>query len=250
MFNLWLLRSVWISSTLLVIYAAFSNIDVPWLYGWAWALIVYMVGQGIGLHRYFSHRAFKTSAFWEKILTIMSIPAALGSPISWAALHRYHHGVSDTEVDYISPNINSWSSIYFGTYLGTLKGLPSCKDIARKPWQIFVHKHYMALFFIWALLVVLFGGISALIAFVAIPVAWTYHVTHISTILIHIPLGPLHYRNHETTEQSVNSWPVSILTLGDGWHNNHHYKANTWDHGEKWWEFDLTKYLIMLIKKD
>jgi fatty-acid desaturase len=249
MVNLWLLRTVWISSPIIVLVALLIGMDVQWLYGWVWALFLYMVGQGIGLHRYFSHRGFITSKFWEVFLTFMSVPTALGSPISWAALHRYHHAVSDTEVDSISPNVNSFFSIYFGTYLGSLEGLPSCKDLVKKPLQVFVHRNYMALFFAWAGIVLLIGGIPAVVGFVFLPVAWIYNVTHISTILIHIKLGPFHYRNHETPDHSVNSWPVSILTLGDGWHNNHHAHPKQWQHGEKWWEFDITKYFIMLIRK-
>lgn len=249
MLNLWLLRFVWIMSPIIVIFGALTIPGISWISGILWAMFVYMVGQGIGLHRYFAHRGFTTSKFWEIFLTFMSVPAALGSPISWAALHRYHHAVSDTDVDSISPNINSWTSIYFGTYLGALNGLPSVKDLVRKPLQLFVHRNYMALFFLWAGAVFLIGGLPAVIAFVCLPVTWIYNVTHISTILIHIKLGPFHYRNHETGDHSVNSWPVSIMTLGDGWHNNHHAHPKKWHHGEKWWEFDLTKYLIMLIRK-
>lgn len=250
MLNLWLLRFVWLASPIALIAAFFSGIEIQWLAGWIWAIFLYMVGQGIGLHRYFAHRGFNTSKFWEYALAVLSVPTALGSPISWAALHRYHHAVSDTEVDSISPNINSWWSIYFGTYLGSLEGLPSCKDLVRKQYQVFIHRHYMALFFAWTFVVFAIGGIPAVLAFVCLPVTWIYNVTHVSTILIHIKLGPFHYRNHNTNDHSVNSWPVSILTLGDGWHNNHHAHPKNWQHGEKWWEFDLTKYLIMLIRRN
>lgn len=250
MLNLWLLRLVWMTSPIVLITAVMMKLEINWLYGLLWGIFLYMVGQGIGLHRYFSHRGFETSKFWEYVLAILSVPTALGSPISWAALHRYHHAVSDTEVDNISPHIHTWYSIYFGTYLGNLDGMPSCKDLVRKPYHVFIHRYYMALFFAWSLVIFMLGGIESVIAFVCLPVVWIYNVTHISTILIHISFGPLHYRNHQTNDHSVNSWPVSILTLGDGWHNNHHANPRKWYHGEKWWEFDITKYLIMLIKKN
>ena len=249
MLNLWLLRAVWLLSPIAVALAWFYQQDIRWLEGWLWALFLFMFGQGVGLHRYFTHRGFATNKFWDTCLLLLSIPTALGSPISWAALHRYHHSVSDTEQDSISPHQRSWFSIYFGTYLGTVEGLPYVKDLIRHPLQVFVHRSYMLWFFLWAALVFLIGGYEGVIAFVCLPVAWGYNLMHVSTILIHIKLWPFHYRNHNTDDHSVNSWIVSMLTLGDGWHNNHHAFPQRWYHGEKWWEFDVTKYLIMLIKK-
>ena len=56
------------------------------------------------------------------------------------------------------------------------------------------------------------------------------------------------YRNHDTSDESVNSIFVSIVTLGDGWHNNHHANQSKYKHGERWFEFDLQAVIIDIIK--
>ena len=57
----------------------------------------------VGYHRFYSHRSFKATKLFEILTVIFTIPAAIGSPMAWAALHRYHHRHSDTEEDPHSP---------------------------------------------------------------------------------------------------------------------------------------------------
>jgi sn-1 stearoyl-lipid 9-desaturase len=55
------------------------------------------------------------------------------------------------------------------------------------------------------------------------------------------------YRSHDTGDGSTNLWWVALLTLGEGWHNNHHAFPRSARHGLRWWELDMTYCLIRLL---
>ena len=57
------------------------------------------------------------------------------------------------------------------------------------------------------------------------------------------------YRNHNTDDQSTNNIVVGLLTLGFGWHNNHHASPGKLILTERWWEIDLISYVIRIVKK-
>jgi stearoyl-CoA desaturase (delta-9 desaturase) len=57
------------------------------------------------------------------------------------------------------------------------------------------------------------------------------------------------YRNHQTQDQSYNNIILGIVTLGFGWHNNHHNDAGRLILTEKWWELDLEGYAGLVLSK-
>ena len=85
-----------------VVYSLFTFTWPLFLWGILLAFIV-SVFMDVGYHRFYSHRAFKASKLFEMLTVIFTIPAAIGSPMAWAALHRYHHKHSDKEEDPHSP---------------------------------------------------------------------------------------------------------------------------------------------------
>ena len=57
------------------------------------------------------------------------------------------------------------------------------------------------------------------------------------------------YRSHNTDDQSTNCWWVSILTFGEGWHNNHHAVQYSARFGWNWWEIDMVWYVVWALEK-
>ena len=58
-------------------------------------------------------------------------------------------------------------------------------------------------------------------------------------------IGHMHgYKTFDVNDNARNSWITSLLSLGEGWHNNHH--ARSFDHrnGYKWWELDPAAWVI------
>jgi stearoyl-CoA desaturase (delta-9 desaturase) len=70
-----------------------------------------------------------------------------------------------------------------------------------------------------------------------------FHATFAINSLCHM-FGSVRY---QTTDTSRNSLALALLTLGEGWHNNHHYYATSTRMGFFWWEVDLTYYVLKLL---
>ncbi len=203
--------------------------------------VLQILGLSVGLHRYFAHKSFNTGKYRELFLLLFATITAMGSPISWAGVHRFHHLHSDTDKDPHSPHKKSLWHILLGLYNKNIKIPPSLiKDLLKSPALLFVHKHYFKILAVWAFCLFLIGGSKALIFIFCIPIVFIYWATAIGLILVHTQ----GYRNFETIDRSVNSWLVSLYTLGDGWHNNHHKYPDRYKHGLKWWELDLSAVLI------
>jgi stearoyl-CoA desaturase (delta-9 desaturase) len=63
-------------------------------------------------------------------------------------------------------------------------------------------------------------------------------------------IGHIHgYTNHQVNDSAKNSWIANIMSLGEGWHNNHHARPYQWKQGEKWWEIDPPSWFIKMVKK-
>ena len=55
------------------------------------------------------------------------------------------------------------------------------------------------------------------------------------------------YKNYQTNDESRNNFIVGVLAHGEGWHNNHHFTQAAVNHGHRWWEVDLSFYVIYVI---
>ena len=97
---------------------------VLWV-GFSWtalsvAVIVYFArvfGLTAFYHRYFSHRSFKTTRWFQFLGAVLASSAGQRGPIWWAAHHRAHHAHSDTEKDVHSPRQHGfwWSHMFWFT---------------------------------------------------------------------------------------------------------------------------------------
>jgi stearoyl-CoA desaturase (delta-9 desaturase) len=208
--------------------------------------VVRMWGITAGYHRYFSHRSYKTNRVFQFILAFVGTTAVQKGVLWWAAHHRHHHRESDTEKDIHSPVHKGfwWSHmnwILCDKYSETR--FEAIKDFARFPELRFLNRFYLlppimlgvALFFI--------GGFSMLIwgFFVSTTLLW--HGTFTINSLSHI-FGK---RRYKTTDTSKNNFLLALITLGEGWHNNHHYHQNTANQGWFWWEVDFSYYSLKVL---
>ena len=222
-------------------------------------------GVGIGFHRYLAHKAFKTSRFFEGVLMITGSMALEGPVLFWVSTHRRHHRFSDELGDPHSPNLS-------GTGLrGKIKGL----WYAHIPWMFSDEEsratvfapdvvrdrqlyYYNRTYPIWALasLVVpallgfaIAGTVAAMFSgfivgglarvFIANQAAWC--VGSISHMIGSRPFV--------TKDNSANNWPVAIFTLGEGLQNNHHAFPGAYRHAMRWWEPDLSGWVIAVLAK-
>lgn len=229
----------------IAVYLALVNQEYFWfLASFLVFLWVGIVGVNVSLHRYYSHRSFKTTKFKELVLLISSVPTSLGSPAMWCSIHRMHHANSDTNKDPHNP-VNGVFKTWFGFWPNQTIPKRFIAPFLSSPSLKFVHKHYFLInFFILFFLVLIDIKLAGFLY--CLPAVGCFHGAQSIGVLPH----KWGYRNYNSNDESRNNWLASILALGEGWHNNHHANPGRWWQGEKWWEFDPPAFMIKHFFKE
>ncbi len=205
--------------------------------------LVGILGINIGYHRLLAHRSFRTHKVMERVLSLLGSLTAMGSPLAWVAVHRQHHRFSDTDLDPHSPHrvgiLRSWLGFWGKVEISAM----TTKDLRKDNFQKFLHNHYLEINAAYILLLFIIEPMLVIFAW-AVPAVLIFHSAGAFDVIAHIQ----GYRSYETKDQSKNSWIANIITMGEGWHNNHHAKPSAWRQGEKWWEIDPPSWIIRLIK--
>jgi stearoyl-CoA desaturase (Delta-9 desaturase) len=199
-----------------------------------------------GYHRYFAHRAYATSRVFQFILAFFSQSSLQRSVIWWSATHRSHHLHSDTHDDVHSPRYKG----FFYSHLGWMftprydaTDLTKVTDLSRYPELMWLHKYEVAPGVIIAAICFILAGWSGLVVGFLWSTVLLYHAVFCINSLAHVH-GTARY---VTGDDSRNNWLLALLTMGEGWHNNHHAYPSSVRQGFKWWEIDLTYYILMLL---
>ena len=238
----------------------------PLVFSWtgfiACMVMTVAVGQlGVigGYHRMLAHGGFVTSKPLRYALTLLGTLGLQKGPISWVAIHRYHHLVSDHEADPHSPRMSIlWAHLAwpffehpeFDRYNATRH---LAADLENDPGLRFIERsHYLiALTFAGAVFgagCVLGGvtlGLSLLIWGYFIPVVYAWQMMLLGASANHV----FGYRNYATPDNSRNTWWIALLSFGDGWHNNHHAYPRSAAHGHRWFEIDVTYWTILAMER-
>lgn len=204
------------------------------------------VGLEVGYHRYFSHRMFRTSKFWERIMTVLGIYGAQHSPIWWRALHLQHHRSSDTHNDVHSPSRGFWYALLGWYFFHDMRGVSLRPSVAllRDGFQKFVHGNYYKLFwFPFALLGLL--DLQLTYFTLVVPAFLTFMQTNLVNAFCHCP--SFGYAAYDTQDNSRNVPLVGYLSWGLGFHNNHHADPANSNFGRQWWEIDPGRYVIAIL---
>ncbi|MDF1836307.1 MAG: acyl-CoA desaturase [Planctomycetota bacterium] len=210
-------------------------------------------------HRYFSHRSFKTSRFMQFCFAAVGTAAVQRGPLWWAAHHRNHHRHSDQEGDAHSPRRDGLWHSHVGWILNRYNlrtRLEMVGDLAKYPELRFLDRFDLLVPILMIPLIYGLGaglqaawpgletsGMQFLIWGFSISTVALYHVTFSINSLAH-RLGS---RRYETPDDSRNNLVLSVLTFGEGWHNNHHHYPGSVRMGFRWWEVDFSYYLIRLM---
>jgi stearoyl-CoA desaturase (delta-9 desaturase) len=201
---------------------------------------------GAGYHRYFSHRAYRTSRAFQFALAVLSQSTAQKSVLWWASKHRHHHLHSDTETDVHSPRHKGFVYSHLG-WIFSRKNDPAdlakVADFARYPELMWLHKHELVPPTVLALLSVLIAGWSGLVVGFFWSTVLVYHATFCINSLAHVRGR----RRYVTGDDSRNNWLLALVTMGEGWHNNHHAYQSSARQGFRWWEIDATFYLLKAL---
>jgi stearoyl-CoA desaturase (delta-9 desaturase) len=237
------------------------------LTGWSWtavaiAVLLYLVRMfaitGF-YHRYFSHKTFHTSRAAQFLFAVLGATAVQRGPLWWSYQHRHHHKHSDEDEDVHSPTIRGFWWSHIG-WITSARNFPTdysqVRDLAKYPELVFLNRFD-------SLVPILFAGaLFALGHFLGtwcpslgvtswqllvwgffISTTVLFHATSSINSLAHL-LGK---RRYDTGDNSRNSLLLALITLGEGWHNNHHRYMSTVRQGFYWWEIDISYYLLKIL---
>jgi stearoyl-CoA desaturase (delta-9 desaturase) len=210
-------------------------------------------------HRYFAHRTFSTSRWAQFAFAVLGASSAQRGPLWWAAHHRTHHRESDSPADPHSPiQFGFWWS-HAGWFMST-RHQPTeyrrIQDFGRFPELRWLNRFDKAVPAALALTLYLLGlwlehrapsvgvtGVQMLVWGFAISTTVLFHATASINSLAHL----FGRRRYDTGDHSRNSFLLALVTLGEGWHNNHHKYMAATRQGFYWWEIDITFYVLKLL---
>ena len=221
--------------------------------------VVRMFGITGAYHRYFSHRSYQTSRWFQFALAFLGASAAQKGPIWWASHHRHHHKFSDTEQDIHPPGIYGLWWAHVGWVLSTQfidTRSEMVKDLTRFPELRALEKYHFAPPLLLLISLACLGAAlntyaPGLHTSAGQLVVWgfcvsttlLYHGTFCINSLAHVIGRP----RFKTGDDSKNSFLLALITLGEGWHNNHHRYPGSERQGFYWWEVDISHYTLKAL---
>ncbi len=233
---------------LLTLYAFLFHFEWRWLALAVASYYLRMFALSAGFHRYFSHRSYQTSRVFQFLLAFLGECSLQKGVLWWASHHRHHHRYSDQAEDVHSPLHKG----FFWSHMGWIlcrkyKDVNEeyIQDFMASPELVWLNNNTWLPANLYILtLYLLFGPMGVLWGFV-VGTVLLWHGTFTINSLVHF-WGT---RPYATGDNSRNNLIGAILTLGDGWHNNHHHYPLSVRHGFRWWQIDPTYYLLCGLER-
>lgn len=210
-------------------------------------------------HRYFAHKTFQTSRVTQFLFALIGASAVQRGPLWWAAHHRSHHMHSDQPQDVHSPHQHGflWSHLgWFLSHANFNTQLDRVRELSRYRELCWLDRFDSLVPIAFALGLYGLGewlqayapslhtnGLQLIVWGFVVSTIALYHATFCVNSLAHV-WGS---RRYATRDHSRNNLFIAILTLGEGWHNNHHHFPGAAKQGFYWWEIDLTYYGLKLL---
>lgn len=238
---------------------AVALLVAPFYFSWSAlgvALLLHWLFGGIGIclgfHRLLSHRSFQVPRWLEYGIAVLGALAIQGGPIFWVSGHRQHHAFTeDVDKDpYSAQRGFWWSHMQWILYPRPEFFDPNiyqkyAPDLMRQPFYRWLDRNFLMLQVPLGLLLYVLGGWSFVIYGIAVRSVLLWHCTWLVNSASHL----WGYRTFESEDGARNCWWVSLLTYGEGWHNNHHAYPHVAKSGLRWWEVDTTWWAISLLRK-
>jgi stearoyl-CoA desaturase (delta-9 desaturase) len=164
----------------------------------------------------------------------------------WAAHHRVHHKYSDQEGDVHSLLRDGFWWSHVGWILSKKYDATDherVRDLEKFPELRWLDRWHLVPPVAFGLALYLLGGWHGFLWGFLVSTTILYHGTFTINSITHV-LGK---RRYATTDNSRNSWLLAIVTMGEGWHNNHHFYQRSTRQGFYWWEWDPTYYILRVM---
>jgi fatty-acid desaturase len=248
----------------------------PYFFSWTGVVVcllgVHVFGQGINVcyHRLLTHRSFQVPLWLEHFMVLVALCCLQDTPGRWVATHRFHHNHSDEQPDPHTPLVNflwshvGWLFVHNPETHSLVTYQKYARDILADPFYMKLEKStVLTLYFYLAHAALFFAagfglgfalgdtaaaglqmGLSLFFWGVLLRTVIVWHITWSVNSLTHL----FGYRTYATGENSRNNWFVALITVGEGWHNNHHHDPASASVQHRWWEVDISYYEIRLLE--
>jgi stearoyl-CoA desaturase (delta-9 desaturase) len=225
-----------------------------WRLGFSWkgvAIAVFfyylrMFAVTAGYHRYFAHKTYKTSRAFQFFLALLAQSSTQKGALWWAAHHRNHHKYSDKPEDIHSMKLRGFIWSHFGWILMHKYDhteWQEIQDFAKYPELRWLNRYHVVPSIVLGTSLYLLGGWTWLVWGYLVSTSFLWHGTFTINSLAHW----LGRRRYATTDESRNSLFLALITMGEGWHNNHHYYPKSTSQGFYWWEIDMSYYVLRAL---
>jgi stearoyl-CoA desaturase (Delta-9 desaturase) len=198
-----------------------------------------------GFHRYFSHRAYRLARVPQFLLAFLGQAAAQKGVLWWASNHRHHHKYSDRPEDIHSPMQSGFWWAHIGWILSpdyAKTDYSRVPDLAQYPELVWLDRNQYVATLLYAAALYLGFGWTGLFYGYFLSTVLLWHGTFSINSVMHV----FGRRVFATTDDSRNSFLLALVTMGEGWHNNHHWAPGSAAQGFRWWEVDPSFYLLWL----
>jgi stearoyl-CoA desaturase (delta-9 desaturase) len=222
------------------------------------------VGVTVGFHRLLTHRAFQTYPLLERTFAVLGSLSVQGSVLDWVADHRKHHAHTDREGDPHSPHVGHGSGFrgLWHAHVGWLLETQGQADWKRYASELYEDQAMRRIARRFPVLV----GLSLLIPTAAgfclhgftaggalrgyvwgglVRIFLVHHVTWSVNSVCHF----FGRRRFDIEDESTNVGWLSVLSLGESWHHNHHAFPRSAYHGLRWWEVDPSGMIISMMRR-
>jgi stearoyl-CoA desaturase (delta-9 desaturase) len=210
------------------------------------------LGITVGYHRLISHRSFLCPDWVKTGLLIAGGWALQNSALKWGADHIRHHAACDQDADPYNAQRGFWHSHCGWLFSdGRYSDEKYATRLKQDPVIMWQHRYYGLIFLSGLALpfVVgfLYGGwVGGFGCFMLAGVGRTFAVLN-STFCINSVCHLWGSQPHGQADSSRDSWFVSLLTFGEGYHNYHHTYQSDYRNGPRWYNFDPSKWLIFTL---
>lgn len=230
----------------------FNQVQINWLLVLLVWFLIGPLGIGVGFHRLFSHRQFETYRPIEIVLAILGTLAAYGPILYWVSEHQHHHKHADSDKDINNPSKGFWHSFLYWRFKTEAEKCILIKDkntiqAAKDPILVYLSKNFIGIIYLFAAITLLLG-FNVFASVFVLPIFIEHLRINILNSVAHIKL-PGSYRNFNSNDNSYNNILLGYITLGFGWHNNHHNNPGELVNQHHWYEVDIEGLLAKSISK-
>ena len=209
---------------------------------------LWMFAVTAGFHRYFSHRTYRLPRVPAFLLAFLGQTAAQKGVLWWSSNHRHHHKYSDRPEDIHSPLQGGFWWAHMGWILSPdheATDLSRVPDLAKYPELVWLDRNQFLPTLLYAVALSLAFGPVGLFYGYFLSTVLLWHGTFSVNSIMHV----FGRRAFATTDDSRNSFLISLITMGEGWHNNHHWAPGSAAQGFRWWQWDGSFYVLWLAER-